>query len=217
VYYNTRMVLTGLRRASGIGLALAGLAVLLWGTWPAAQAKQLFPYAYGKELALPAGWDSLQPPPSLANGVFTLHWPTRVRLGDEGVISLEFSGADPQTPCPQAENDPAFILTSRLELPGVPVMPANELSQPIVSCRPAFQAWTVRPDEIGRVFGTAWLHLSVDGMGKEFQPELAIGAVPVDIPVTGLFGLSGGQARLVGVLAILSGLALNIDLLIRRA
>jgi len=210
------MVFTGLRRAGGIALAFAGLAVFLWGSWPARQIKHDIPYSYGKELALPAGWDSLQPPPSLADGIFSLQWPAWMRLGDEGKIRLELSENLPQTDCPDVENSHPFTIVSRLELPGVVVVPGSELSQLIIPCRPIIQGWSLRPTGGQKTRGTIWLHLSAAGLPPGSKPEMAVAAVPLVIPVTSLFGLSGAEARLVGVMAILVGLALNIDLLVRR-
>jgi hypothetical protein len=210
------MVFTGLRRAGGIALAFAGLAVLLWGSWPARQIIHDVPYSYGKELALPAGWDSLQPPPALADGIFRLQWPAWIRLGEEGKIRLSLEETGSPSPCPAAVNSSTFTLASRLELPGVSHSPGSELYQPIIPCRPVFQAWTIHSTERGNFSGTVWLHLVVIFLHADFDWQFPVAAIPVDIKVISLVGLSGTQARLVGVLVILVGLALNIDLLVRR-
>lgn len=217
MYYNTRMVFTRLRRAGGIVLSITGLVVLLWGSWPARQVTHEITYSYGKELALPVGWDGLQLPPSLKDGIFSLQWPAWIRLGDEGKIRLQLDGKPPKPPCPDGDTDHLFTIVSRLELPGVRIVPGSELSQPIVPCQPMIQGWTIRPSGGHKTWGTIWLHLGASGLPPGSEPEMAVAAVPLVIPVTSLFGLGGAQARLVGVLAILIGLALNIDLLVRRA
>ena len=216
MYYNTRMVFTGLRRAGGIALAFAGLALLLWGIWPARQITHGIPYSYGKELALPSGWEGLQPPPSLADGIFSMQWPAWIRLGDEGKIRLELQDSGSQAFCPEVAGSAAFTLNGRLELPGIALRPGSELTQPIIPCKPLFQAWVVQAGKSRLASGTLWLHLGAVGLPGNTKPELALAAVPLEIPLISLLGLSGAQARLVGVLAILVGLALNIDLLVRR-
>lgn len=216
MYYNTRMVFTGLRRAGGIALAISGLVVLLWGSWPARQVTHELSYSYGKALNLPAGWGGLQPPPSLANGVFSLQWPAWIRLGDEGKIRLELQDSGSQALCPETISSAAFTLIGRLELPGIPVLPGNELTQSIIPCKPVFQAWVVQAWKSGLASGTLWLYLGAVGLPEDSKQELALAAVPLEISLISLLGLSGAQARLVGVLAILIGPALNIDLLVRR-
>lgn len=206
-----------LRRISGIVLAVAGLAVLLWGVWPARQETRTIPYAYGKEFALPAGWDSAQMPPSLVNGAFILRWPSWIRVGDDGKINLSLEETGGQSSCPAADNSSNVSLASRLELPGVFSSPGSELYQPIIPCRPVFQAWTTFPAQAGSFSGTVWLHLAVIWLHADYDPQLPVAAIPLDIDVISLAGLPGAQARLVGVLAILVGLALNIDLIVRRA
>lgn len=210
-----------LRRASGIVLVIAGLAVLLWGVWPARQETRTIPYAYGKELTLPNGWDSLQMPPSLVNGAFILQRPAWIRMGDEGKIRLSLEETGSQSPCPALANSQPVLstvsLASRLELPGVSSSPGSQLNQPIIPCRPVFQAWTIYPVKAGSFSGTVWLHLAVNWLHAENEPQLPVATIPLDFDVIGLAGLTGGQARLVGVLAILIGLALNVDLILRRA
>jgi hypothetical protein len=210
------MVLTSLRRAGGFILAVAGVGVWLWGIWPARQISQAIPYQWEEGIQLPSGWEEVVAPPALENGIFTLRWPSMIRLGDEGKIRLELAATDSGSPCSEQENSTEFVLKSRLELTGARVAPGDELTQPVVPCQVLFQAWTLRPMTSEPLDGTIWLHLETTVSKNGNSPGRPIAALPVTITPTSLVGLTGSQARLVGILAVLIGLILNIDLLVRR-
>jgi len=211
------MTVTRLRRAIGVAMVLIGIALVVWVTWPVRSTSQGMRYSYGENISPPAEWAGVRPPPALANGEITVEYPSRIWLGNGGRVRATLAEVDKPTSC-EGSNPTfdLFHLSGRLELAGVPALPGSELRQAIAPCQPALLVWTIQPIKQGVYSGTLWLRILKPGASDDGDQSFSVAAIPLEVRTENLAGLSAPQARLVGALAILTGLALNIDRVWRR-
>jgi hypothetical protein len=211
------MTVSRLRRVSAAALVIIGIAMVLWVSLPAGRVAQEISYVYGQAISPPEEWVDLQIPPALTDGEIKVEYPGWIWLGDSGQIRMTLAerGAPPSCDAGDRPADP-FDLSGRLELPGVLALPGSELRQAVVDCRTALLAWTIEPETSGDYSGTLWLRLLHTGNNDDSEQSLSMAAVPLEMSAGSLAGLSAPQARVVGVLAVLIGLALNVDLVLRR-
>lgn len=169
-----------------------------------------------------------QPPAILEARRVTLEWPPKIRVGDSDVIrlTLEVDEQGNLTPTAQIAGhetraETVFIpdlydthnilAEARLDMSGVQVTPAGEVSEPLAPGQAVSFFWSVKPEEVGAYRGTIWVHLRfipLDG-GPESRKPLS--ALPIELQTVNFLGLGGKAARLFGFLGTLLGSALGLD------
>jgi hypothetical protein len=195
------------RSALGFTILLLSILILLWGIWPRPQQ--------APGIILSGPWRLILDAPSL------------VRVGDTSNIRLtleEETGGQEQSGAAtgaesarrvdleQLENSdsPHILVEARLEMAGMAVAPSGAILQPLPTNIPVDFFWRARPAKAGEYSGTLWLYLqrtAGDGVQTLREPVLAR---QIEIKSRALFGLTGLQARALGMLGTLFGLSLLI-------
>ncbi|NOY98114.1 MAG: hypothetical protein GXP40_02780 [Chloroflexi bacterium] len=156
----------------------------------------------------------------------TLEWPPTIRAGDADVIrlTLEVDEMGNLTPTAEIEGHAIsgetvsipnlyethnVIAEARLDMAGVIVTPAGQVSEPLLPGKPVTFYWSVRPAEMGRYRGTVWLYLRF--IPKEGGEEMrrTLSAQVIEIQAVTLFGLTAGPARFAGTVGSFVGAVLG--------
>ena len=164
--------------------------------------------------------DARSPEPRLLE----LSWPKSLRLGDDGTLRLTVGfpvrrgSTGSQSPAgtagrvqPGVDSAYHLILQSHLDLPGITRTPTGEVSQAMLPDQPVVFLWYLRPATPGIFSGKVWLHLRFVPPPPAQEQRILLAAQQVDIQVTSLLGMSGGQARLFGSLGLVVGGFLGLD------
>ncbi len=183
-------------------LFLVSLALLVAGLWKVGH--------FSSQLNFPAEVETLSngvvPLPDYA---LILEIPKRIKLGTVEHLLLRLS---PNTidPSPDGEifSSYSLALESRLDLIGGTSTPLGLISAPITFGKTLAFVWNVQAGSVEDLTGTIWLYLSVTHLEKGVGEELALYALPVDIPVTTILGLS------IDVAIILAGFGILISVVI---
>jgi hypothetical protein len=230
--YNTAMILRKARRSIGVVLLLLSLIVLVWGVRNEEFSTQMIELT-ASDMALfqakavggssPAG---KAPEIALEPRQLEILAPKRVRLGDDGTLrltigprsNLESKATENSIPLAVSGStqntgsvNSNLILQTHLDLPGVVHTPTGEVSQAILPGQPSVFIWYLRPLVSGIYQGKVWLHLiSMPRSGGQKQ-RILLAAMPVEIEVVTLLGMSGNQARLLGSLGLAFGVMLGLE------
>jgi len=153
--------------------------------------------------------------------LLTLDWPKIIRLDDMATILLTLtvdvdgrrSGTIPLADVYAGYN---VIAEAELDLPRLQVHPPGVVSQPLLPGQSITFSWSVRPGEVGRYSGKVWFTLRFVPSGQANNPEsdLPVAALPVEFEVDSIAGLSGGSARLLGIIGTFLGLILALPFLV---
>jgi hypothetical protein len=152
-----------------------------------------------------------------------LSWPTRLRLGDPGLIYLTIQ---PDSQAPSAgQNAVEFpqgvaynlLVESNLDISGVQAVPVGLVVEPMQPGQPVKFYWSVRADRRGVYDGAIWVHLrfiplggtSPDNQNAEVRRPLT--NQPIEIETQDLFGLGGPQARMLGGMGLVLGCLLGME------
>jgi len=206
--YNTGMSLQKARRVIGVLLFICCGSVLFWGLSAQKFSRQTLELAPA-DLALPGDQAALEP------RRLELYSPAGLRLGDDGSLRLTVSAAAAahnQAASPSGVYaDYQLILQARLDLPGVARNPTGEISQAMLPGQPQAFLWYMRPAAPGLFSGKVWLHLLYQPRSGAPEQRRLLAALPVELQVVRLLGLSGNQARLFGSLGLALGALLCLD------
>jgi hypothetical protein len=181
------------------------LPLLVWGFWPPRRETRVLPL-------LPApGMLSLPEARTIR-----LKFLPVMRAGDSQIVELNLSadGAATDTSLYEEYN---IIVEARLDLPFADVRPADVVSTALEEGGAATFYWDVNPREDGKLRGTVWLYLRLvpkAGGGETRQPVFA---QLIGINSKSILGRTGSQARVVGVVGLIVGLALGFPFIRRRA
>jgi len=179
-------------------LLIVSISLLVWGYYPQ-QEKVL----------------TLQIP---GIGQQSLNWTTGLRAGDGGLLRLTLSTAElvheekvetggvsgifdhvRQEILKDPEN---IVAETRIEIHGASVFPGAEMSQPLQQGEVLKTSWQITPSESGTLNGEVWLYLypssKIQGDGNR-QP---VSIVNFNLRSSYLFGLTGHQARVSGIIGI---------------
>jgi hypothetical protein len=179
--------------------------------------------AQGSAVSLPPSGlgDPSAPAALLEPRLLTLDWPKIIRLGDMATIRLtltvdvddSLSGTIQLADVYAGYN---VIAEAELDLPRLQVHPPGVVSQPLLPGQSITFSWSVRPGEVGRYSGTVWFTLRFVPSGQANNPErdLPVAALPVEFDVVSIAGLSGGSARLLGIIGTFLGLILALPFLV---
>jgi hypothetical protein len=230
--YNNPMPLQNLRRVFGLLLLVLSLVALIWGLSSPEyqlQATTLAPI----DMTLPGSEQPIgststvdsaarSPEPRLLK----LSWPKRLRLGDDGTLSLTVGFPSPlpagstgskamqagvggvQRAVYDTYN---LVLQSHLDLPGLIRTPTGEVSQAMLPDQPVEFLWYLRPLTPGIFSGKVWLHLRFVPRSTGQEERILLAAQQVDIQVVTLLGMSSSQARLLGSVGLVVGVFLGLD------
>lgn len=220
-----------IRRIIGFVILLLSLAVLLWGIWPASQARR------SVRVHLP----NISSPRSSDHGLsedrqLILTWPVRLRVGDRGLIQLSIeeigasaavegsgSGLQSRNQANSESDDTTeinnILAEGRLELSGMNVVPSGEIYETMGEDGRAVFFWKARADRAGIFDGLIWLHLNsvIPGDALAGAPSIQsrslLSAQRIQMVADDLLGLNGTTARLLGSIGIVVACLLLFDTL----
>ncbi len=182
----------------GLILLIASVSLLVWGYYPQ-QEENL----------------TLQIP---GIGQQSLNWSSSLRAGDVGFMRLTLSSAELELdgnallsnesgildPVRQVLlKDPNNIVAeTRIELPGTRVLPGAEMSQPLRLGEDFKTIWQIMPLESGTYQGEVWLYLHPISENQSDGIRQPISILNFHIQSIDLFGVTGRQARISGIIGI---------------
>jgi hypothetical protein len=197
-----------MKRILWLVLAMVCLAVslplLVWGFWPPRREMVTVP------LVPPAGMPSLPEARTIR-----LAFSPRMRAGDSQIVELNLT----------AEGDAAnggvydeynVIAEARLDLSLANVRPADTVSTALVEGGGATFYWEVSPREEGALRGTVWLYLRFVPKAGGEETRQPVSAQLVEVRSRSLLKRTGAQARVVGIVGFVIGLAILISVLWSR-
>jgi len=182
----------------GLILLIASVSLLIWGYYPQ-QEENL----------------TLQIP---GIGQQRLNWTASFRAGDVGLLRLTLSSSELELAgnAVQGEGrgilDPVIevilkdpnniVAETRIEIPGARVLPGAEMSQPLQLGEDLKTVWQIMPLESGTYYGEVWLYLHPisENQGDGIRQPISI--LSIHLQSIDLFGMTGRQARISGMLGI---------------
>ena len=182
----------------GLILLIASVSLLIWGYYPQ-QEENL----------------TLQIP---GIGQQSLNWTASLRAGDVGLMRLTLSSAELVLDRNALLNDENGILDpvrqailkdpynivaeTRIEIPGARVLPGAEMSQPLQLGEDLKTIWKIMPLESGTYNGEVWLYLHPisENQGDAIRQPISI--LNIHLQSIDLFGMTGRQARISGIIGI---------------
>ena len=214
-------MLTTIRRVLSLLLILAGCGMLLWA-WLPNPRQALSQYIEPPAMQAPAAGFA-QILASLEVRQVRMEWPTSLRIGEPGAITLSFDPVRSEiiVPKPEAQfsdvyNSYNLMAEGRFEVAGRRVDPANPIRESMPSGQTVKFTWQLSPQEIGTYECNVWLLLRFLPLDGSPASEVPVFVHQVDIQATSLFGLGGPQARLLGGVGIIASVILSLDLLFCR-
>jgi len=194
---------------------LLALILLGWGAWPLTQKtlrRELLPAA----MQLPAiDESSAAPRPAIPGGrILTLRFPENMRVGEAASARLILSEEQPAAlQFPDIFQSHNVLAEARLELPGLKILPANSVRQPLRPGQPAIFYWSIIAAQAGRYEGKAWFYLTFLSLSDGSATRLALSAQPVEIVARGFLGLPAAPTRALGLLGSILGAVLGFPIL----
>ncbi len=188
-----------LRSILALVCLMTSLPLLAWGFWPPRRETRILSLHtadFGLNLSEPR--------------TIRLEFSPLMRAGDSQVVQLTLQ------PVAGAPADPLYetytvIAEAKLDLPFADVRPADVISTPLAAAGSATFYWEVRaPSEVQNVSGTAWLFLRFIPKAGGEETRQAVSAQPVQISPTFMLKRTGAQARVIGVVGAVVGLALAL-------
>ena len=217
---------------AGLLLCLAGLFIFCVGSWPVekkAQGLTLTPDDMRLNLPEIASAVSLEDPsiplevvPAILEiRTLVLYTPGFIRPGDPARIRLEFI-PDPEGELGSNPGEHANLFDTHhvageahLEFAGLAVDPPGTQSRSLAAEEAANFQWSVVAEEERKFAGTAWFYLRFIPKDGGQDSEWPLAALNIELPSLSIAGLSGRQARWLGGTAVMAGLCLVMDLLLR--
>jgi len=194
---------------------LLALILLGWGAWPLTQKtlrRELLPAA----MQFPAADEAYAAPrPAIPGGrILTLQFPENMRVGEAAVVRLILSEEQPAVlQFPNIFQSHNVLAEARLELPGLKILPANNVRQPLRPGQPAIFYWSITAAQAGRYEGKSWFYLTFFSLSDGSTTRLAISAQPVEIRARDFLGLPAAPARALGLLGLILGAVLGFPIL----
>jgi len=209
-------MLKKIRRALSIGLLLFSSGLLIWASLPSKRQVAIQTIS-PSEMQLPSTTQAVIPA-ILETRQVVLDWPSSMRIGDMGVITLVFEPIpnNPPSNNPQGEFSDVYdnnniMAEARFEVAGISVNPANPTRESMPSGHSVKFEWQVNLEQAGSYHGNVWLSLRflpLDGTTASQEP---IFVREVDIHAASLFGISAPMARLLGGVGIILSVLIIFD------
>jgi hypothetical protein len=202
-----------------LALILGGITLLAWGSIPGSR-QRLVQVITPAEMQVPSGEQNLKEA-ILESRQVVVAWPDSMRIGDQEVISLVFEPVQDVSSDGYAEQglsdvyaSYALMAESRYEVAGMHADPPNPVRESMPAGQSVKFIWKINTREAGRSPGKIWLSLRFLPLDRSEASEVPIFVREVDIRANSLLGMSGPAARLWGSVGIISGIALNYDVMI---
>ena len=143
----------------------------------------------------------------------TIEWPSFIRCGEVGVISLDIEsgrlntsgsytlaglenrGSQGMLDLSMSRN---ILAETRLDLANIQIDPSADASQPLLPGKNVTFWWNVTAKMAGRLEGTLWLHLRYIPVDGDQEARRSLLAYPIEINAIRLAGLSGVSGRWLG-------------------
>jgi len=213
------------RRLLAALILILSLLLLAWGLWPSGSLAQSLPMQpaemqiptptgdMGIDSPLPGGEKAQPAVPETRR--LTLEWPSTIRAGDSDVVrlTLEVDDLGNLTPTvtieghessgdtvsiPNVYDTHTVMAEARIDLAGVQISPADEMSQALLPGQAVTFYWSVSPQDVGTYRGTVWLRLRFLPRSGGEESERMLTAQLIEIEAVNLLGLGGTPARLMG-------------------
>lgn len=190
-------------------MIMVALPFLVWGFWPVSRSS--------RQVNLPSSLFS-QVDRSVSPTTLSVSWPTWMQAGREAEITAQFqtdAAAGYQGSEPAAIGGNGWSIEARLEIPDVAVSPAGAVKHSVSSKSILPFSWQIRPVGGGRKQGTIWLHLiNAEVTNDQNNSHTLVAAQPVAFQATTFVGINAYLAQVLGVLGLVIGFALSVDILI---
>jgi hypothetical protein len=105
------------------------------------------------------------------------------------------------------------LAEARLDLAGMQVDPAGQVSETLRPGQRVIFSWSVHPDEAGLYRGTLWFFLRFIPIAGGPESSRALAALPIEIEAVSFFGLRAGPARWLGAIGSFVGGVLGLPFL----
>ncbi len=182
---------------------LVSLPLLSWGFWPPHRETVILP------LLPAAGMPSLPE----ARTIRLMFSPV-MRAGDSQIVELNLS-ADGDAGDASLYEEFNVIVEARLDLPFANVRPADVVSTALAEGGAATFYWEVNPREEGELSGTVWLYLRLVPKAGGAEVRQPVSAQLIGIRSKSVLGRTGTEARVLGVVGLIIGLAMGIPFISR--
>ena len=154
----------------------------------------------------------------LENRQVRLEWPSSLRIGDEGVIQLDFevtqedvSSLNQQSSLVDAYTNHNVMAEANYEVAGMKILPANTTRVSMPPGQPVKIIWKITPEQDGSYLGIVWLSLRFLPLDGNNPIQIPIYVKDIKVQVSSLLGLNGSLARLFGWVGVLVSLLLVIE------
>ncbi len=197
-------------------LIAAGLLGLIW-TGLAPKKKELSTDIASKTVPVTFQTENCQL--TIPASHLVLNWPERIGAGQTGSIHLRLSSANQQQiqiSCPGGKN-PQLMLSSRIELPGNFLDPAEELQQPITSGEEKQFHWKLSIPYETNINGKIWISFLIEDETGEIIDTWPLTIRDIPIQAIALWGLSASKIQALSAIIISIGILLILgNALIRK-
>ena len=213
--YNQYLMWNKIRFLLALGLLVISIILLVWSFVPAKKrvvVQLLQPTMMsvksngGEETAI------------LENRQVRLEWPSSLRIGDEGVIQLDFevtqvdvSSLNQQSGLVDAYTNHNVMAEANYEVAGMKIMPANTTRVSMPPGQPVKIIWKITPEQDGSYLGIVWLSLRFLPLDGNNPIQIPIYVKDIKVQVSSLVGLNGSLARLFGGVGVLVSLLLVFE------
>lgn len=208
-----------LRQILALILILVSISLLVWAILP--NRHQVVKHYVEPTAMQVASTGLAEVPTVLEVRQVRLEWLSSMRIGDQAEISLAFEPVQGEilAPTPQGKFSDVYeryylMAESRLEAAGLQVNPAKPVRESLPAGQTVRFRWQVHGESPGIYQGNVWLSLRFLPLDESPASETLIFVGEVDMHATSLLGMGGPQARMLGGVGIIVGLALSYDVII---